>query len=113
VLADLIAQGPDIGFGAVLTRRVAGSQRTAFEAFGQRLREVADDVLVLSGQPDEGPLVSGVTARPRPPGRGVLVSGRGRPQLVQCCLDDQAAPGRPGGAPGVRAGSLPESRDAR
>lgn len=94
-LAEVVAQGPDIGFGVILTRRVAGSQRTAFEPFGQRLREVADHVLVLSGLPDEGPLAGGVTARPWPPGRGMLVAGRGRPQLVQLCLDPQepAAPG--------------------
>jgi DNA segregation ATPase FtsK/SpoIIIE, S-DNA-T family len=93
-LAELLAQGPDIGFGVILTRRVAGSQRTSFEAFGQRLREVADHILILSGQPDEGPLAAGVTARLRPPGRGVLVSGRGRPRLVQCLVDDEAVPDR-------------------
>jgi DNA segregation ATPase FtsK/SpoIIIE, S-DNA-T family len=102
-LAELAAQGGDIGLGAVLTRRVAGSQRTAFEAFGQRLREVADHVLILSGQPDEGPIVGGVQARPRPPGRGVLVSGRSRPQLVQCCLDD---PRWPAGYSGAAAAGL-------
>jgi DNA segregation ATPase FtsK/SpoIIIE, S-DNA-T family len=90
LLADLVAQGPDIGLSVVLARRVAGSQRTAFEPFGQRLREVADHALILSGQPDEGPLVGGVAARQWPPGRGILVSGRTRPQLVQCCrIDDQ------------------------
>ena len=42
------------------------------------------------GGGDEGPLVGGVAARPWPPGRGVLVSGRTRPQLVQCCrIEDQ------------------------
>ena len=95
-LTDLIAQGADIGFSVVLTRRVAGSQRTSYESFGQRLREIASTALVLSGQPDEGPLVGGVTARPWPPGRGILVSGRTRPQLIQCCLDvpatDPASP---------------------
>ncbi len=91
-LAELLAQGADIGFGAVLTRRVAGSQRTSFEAFGQRLRELAEHVLILSGQPDEGPLVGGVAARQWPPGRGVLISGRSRPQLVQCCLEAAAQP---------------------
>jgi DNA segregation ATPase FtsK/SpoIIIE, S-DNA-T family len=85
-LAELVAQSADIGLSVVITRRVAGSQRTSFEPFAQRLREVADHALILSGQPDEGPLVGGVTARPRPPGRGILVSGRARPQLVQCCL---------------------------
>jgi S-DNA-T family DNA segregation ATPase FtsK/SpoIIIE len=87
LLTDLLAQGADIGFGVVLARRVAGSQRTAYEQFGQRLREVADAALILSGQQDEGPLVAGVSARQWPPGRGVLVSGRARPQLIQCCLD--------------------------
>jgi DNA segregation ATPase FtsK/SpoIIIE, S-DNA-T family len=92
-LADLVAQSPDIGLSVVVARRVAGSQRTAFEPFGQRLREVADHALILSGQPDEGPLVGGVAARPWPPGRGVLVSGRARPQLVQCCLIEDQPPG--------------------
>jgi DNA segregation ATPase FtsK/SpoIIIE, S-DNA-T family len=94
-LADLVAQSADIGLSVVLARRVAGSQRTSFEPFGQRLREVADHALILSGQPDEGPLVGGVAARPWPPGRGVLLSGRTRPQLVQCCLDDQPAVASP------------------
>jgi S-DNA-T family DNA segregation ATPase FtsK/SpoIIIE len=98
-LADLIPHGTDIGVGVVLARRVAGSQRTAFEPFGQRLREVADHVLVLSGQPDEGPLVSGVLARPWPPGRGVIVSGRSRPQAVQLCLDDDLAADHLAGRP--------------
>lgn len=97
-LADLVAAGPDIGLGVVLARRVAGSQRTAFEPFGQRLREVADHILILSGQPDEGPLAAGVTARPRPPGRGVLVSGRVRPRLVQCLLDESRPADAPAGA---------------
>ncbi len=86
-LTDLVAQGADIGFSVVLTRRVAGSQRTSYESFGQRLREVTSTALVLSGLPDEGPLVGGVTARPWPPGRGMLVTGRTRPQLIQCCID--------------------------
>ncbi|HEY1618042.1 MAG TPA: type VII secretion protein EccCa, partial [Streptosporangiaceae bacterium] len=94
-LAELVAQGGDIGLSVVLTRRVAGSQRTSFEPFGQRLREVADHVLILSGQTDEGPLVAGVSARQWPPGRGMLVARRTRPQLVQCCLDPD-----PGGYPG-------------
>ena len=87
-LTDLLAQGADIGLGVVLARRVAGSQRTSYEQFGQRLREVTDAALVLSGPHEEGPLIGGVSARQWPPGRGVLVSGRVRPQLIQCCLDE-------------------------
>ena len=107
VLAELLAQGGDIGFGAILTRRVAGSQRTSFEAFGQRLRELAEHVLILSGQPDEGPLAGGVAARQWPPGRGILISGRARPQLVQCCLETAGQPDPP--ASGTPASGTPAS----
>ncbi|MGN6682260.1 MAG: FtsK/SpoIIIE domain-containing protein, partial [Streptosporangiaceae bacterium] len=101
MLTDLLAQGSDIGFSVILTRRVAGSQRTAHEQFGQRLREVAPTTLILSGQPEEGPLIGGVTARQWPPGRGILIPGRARPQLIQCCLDavepaPRTKPGRAG-----------------
>ena len=34
-------------------------------------------------------------ARPWPPGRGSLVSGRTRPQLVQCCLIEDEQPSGP------------------
>jgi S-DNA-T family DNA segregation ATPase FtsK/SpoIIIE len=91
-LADLLAQGSDIGLGVVVARRVAGSQRTAFEPFGQRMREVASHILILSGSPDEGPLAGGISARSWPPGRGVLVPGRARPQQLQCCLADEEVP---------------------
>jgi S-DNA-T family DNA segregation ATPase FtsK/SpoIIIE len=99
MLTDLLAQGAEIGFTVILTRRFAGSQRTAYEQFGQRLREVAATTLILSGQPDERPLVAGVSARQWPPGRGTLVRGRARPQLIQCCIDPDEPPGPadPGG----------------
>ncbi|MHB1597031.1 MAG: type VII secretion protein EccCa [Streptosporangiaceae bacterium] len=93
-LADQLAHGAEIGLAVLAARRVAGSQRTAFEPFGQRLREVAGQVLVLSGSADEGPLAGGVTARAWPPGRGMLVSGRARPHLVQCLDEDDRAPGQ-------------------
>ena len=95
MLTDLLAQGSDIGFSVILTRRVAGSQRTAYEQFGQRLREVAGTALILSGQPDEGPLVGGVSARQWPAGRGILIPGRARPQLIQCCLNDDEPKAKP------------------
>jgi S-DNA-T family DNA segregation ATPase FtsK/SpoIIIE len=100
MLTDLLAQGMDIGFSVILTRKVAGSKRTADDQFGQRLREVADTALILSGQSDEGPLVDGVSARPRPPGRGILIPGRSRPQLIQCCVfaDERTARTEPGSA---------------
>lgn len=89
-LVDLLAFSRDVGLHVILARRVAGSQRAAFEPFSQRLREIAPVVLVLSGSPEEGPVAAGLTARPFPPGRGLLRIDRQPAQVVQCCLEDQS-----------------------
>ncbi len=87
-LLDAIGQARDIGLHVLLARRASGSQRTAFEPFGQRLREVGATGLVMSGPTNEGPLVADVAAHPQPPGRGFLVRARERTALVQCCIDE-------------------------
>jgi S-DNA-T family DNA segregation ATPase FtsK/SpoIIIE len=87
-LLESIGQARDIGLHVLLARRASGSQRTAFEPFGQRLREVGVTGLVLSGPSNEGPLIADVAARQQPPGRGFLVRPRERTMLVQCCVPD-------------------------
>lgn len=87
-LVDLLAFSRDVGLHVILARRVAGSQRATFEPFSQRLRELAPFVLVLSGSPEEGPVAAGLTARPFPPGRGLLRIDRQPAQVIQCCLED-------------------------
>ena len=69
-LLDLLGLGRELGFHLVLTRRVAGAARAAFEPVVQRLRELGGTGLVMSGDPDEGPLLGGQKAARRPPGRG-------------------------------------------
>ncbi len=113
-LLELLGAAGDIGLHVLLARRIAGAQRTAFEPFGQRLREVATVTIVMSGSPDEGPLLSGVTPRPLPPGRGTLVTAGRHPQLVQCCLDVPTAydaTARPGGEAQMRV-AAPFAGDA-
>jgi S-DNA-T family DNA segregation ATPase FtsK/SpoIIIE len=51
----------------------------------QRLRELGPPGLVMSGDPDEGPLLGGRKAEPLPPGRGHLVHRRAA-VLVQTAL---------------------------
>jgi S-DNA-T family DNA segregation ATPase FtsK/SpoIIIE len=85
-LADALDHARDIGFHVLLARRVAGAQRTAFEPFGQRLRELGPPTLLLSGDKGEGPLAGDRTASPQPPGRGLLVRRGRRDALIQCCL---------------------------
>jgi len=84
-LADVVAQAASVGLHVICARRVTGSQRTSFEPFSQRLRELRPTTVVLSGSPDEG-LVGGVKAQHMAPGRGWVVTRSGRAQLVQCCL---------------------------
>jgi DNA segregation ATPase FtsK/SpoIIIE, S-DNA-T family len=90
-LAEVVAQAATIGLHVVCARRVAGVQRTSFEPFSQRLRELRPNALVLSGSPDEGIVAGSVKPQQLPPGRGWLVTPAGRAQLVQCCLPAGAA----------------------
>jgi S-DNA-T family DNA segregation ATPase FtsK/SpoIIIE len=95
---DLVAGGPtnplraleehlpharDVGLHLVLARRSGGAGRTSFEPIIQRLRELSTAGLVMSGGPEEGPLVGQVKAGPLPPGRGRLVTRREGVRLVQ------------------------------
>ena len=82
-LLDLLAVGRDVGLHVVLTRRVGGSARGAFEAVFGRLRELGSPGLLMSGDPGEGALLGGEKAAPQPTGRGRLVRRGERPLLVQ------------------------------
>jgi DNA segregation ATPase FtsK/SpoIIIE, S-DNA-T family len=85
-LVDALPRSVDLGWHVVLARRVSGASRTAFDPFGQRLRELGPFGLVLSGDPGEGSLFGGVTAAPMPPGRGRLVRPGRETVLVQTYL---------------------------
>jgi ESX secretion system protein EccC len=95
-LVDLLAHGRDVGFHLVLARRVGGVSRSAFEAFYQRVTELRAPGLIMSGDPDEGPLIGGRRAMPLPPGRGWLVRRDRRTSLIQTPLAERrAAPATP------------------
>jgi S-DNA-T family DNA segregation ATPase FtsK/SpoIIIE len=81
-LVDLLPQGRDVGFHVVVARRVGGSARSQFEPFLQRLRELGSQGMVMSGDPQEGPLIGDRKAEPLPAGRGYLVRRR-HTSLVQ------------------------------
>ncbi|HVD16258.1 MAG TPA: type VII secretion protein EccCb [Actinomycetota bacterium] len=105
-LVEVLAQGRDVGFHLVLARRVGGLARSAFEPMLQRLRELGPPGLVMSGDPDEGPLLGGRKAEPLPPGRGHLVHRRAA-VLVQTALAESPPRHHPvpgSAAPGTREG---------
>lgn len=56
-VAELAAQGRDIGFHLIIARRVGGSSRTMFEPPSQQLRDLGTQGLILSGSPQEGVLL--------------------------------------------------------
>jgi DNA segregation ATPase FtsK/SpoIIIE, S-DNA-T family len=98
-LLDHLGLGRELGFHLVLTRRVAGAARAAFEPVFQRLRELGAPGLVMSGDPGEGPLLGGQRAAPLPPGRGFFVRPRRPPTLVQTAYSPPPPAGAGGAAP--------------
>ena len=102
-LVDLLAHGRDVGFHLVLARRVGGVSRSAFEPFFQRVGELRAPALIMSGDPDEGPLLGGRRAVPLPPGRGYLVRRDRRTSLIQTPLAaGEPAPAKPIAEAGIR-----------
>ena len=84
-LLDLIGQGRDVGLHVICARTVSGTTRASFEPVSQRLRELGSPGLIMSGDPQEGPLLGGYRAGSLPAGRGLLVrrQGQGASGLVQ------------------------------
>jgi S-DNA-T family DNA segregation ATPase FtsK/SpoIIIE len=82
-LLELLPQARDLGLHLVLARRSGGAGRALFEPVLQSLRDLAGPALLLSGSPEEGPLVG--TTRPRRlvPGRGQLVTRERGVEIVQ------------------------------
>ncbi|WP_203663117.1 type VII secretion protein EccCb [Actinocatenispora rupis] len=82
--ADFLPHARDIGFHVVLARRVTGSSRSLMsDVLVNRMQEMGTAGLILSGDRREGTLVGDQRAAVRPPGRGVLVTRRSAPELIQ------------------------------
>lgn len=73
-LQPLLAQGRDVGLHVVVARRSGGASRALYEPVIQSLRDLAMPGLLLSGSPDEGPLIGNLRPIPAPPGRGRLAT---------------------------------------
>lgn len=78
-LLDLAAQARDIGLHLILTRRSGGLGRAMFDPLIAHLKDLSCDILLMSGDRDEGYITGRTRMADLVPGRGVLVS-RTRPQ---------------------------------
>lgn len=85
-LVPLLAHAREIGLSLVLTRRVSGAARAAFDPVVQRMRDLGAVGLVLDGTKDEGRLVGDLVARPLPPGRAQYYSREAGVRLWQLAL---------------------------
>jgi S-DNA-T family DNA segregation ATPase FtsK/SpoIIIE len=82
-LLEFLAQAKDVGLHLIIARRCGGASRALFEPVIARLRELSTPGLLMSGSPDEGPLLGNIKPAPMPPGRGTLVTRRSGQQLIQ------------------------------
>ncbi|WP_344075382.1 type VII secretion protein EccCa, partial [Nocardiopsis metallicus] len=89
-LADLLAQGADLGLHLVTARRTGGASRSMFEPVSQTLTDMATPGLLFSGDRMEGRLANGVVSRRLPPGRALLARRDLPPEQVQVAWTDPA-----------------------
>jgi S-DNA-T family DNA segregation ATPase FtsK/SpoIIIE len=82
-LQPLMAQARDTGLHLTVARRSGGASRAMYETVLQSMRDLAMPGLLLSGNPDEGPLIGNLKPQPAPPGRGRFVSRERGVETVQ------------------------------
>lgn len=82
-LVPLLAQASDVGLHLVVTRRTGGASRASYESVMQSLHDLASPGILLSGSPDEGPLIGNLKPVPAVPGRGRLVSRETGNNVIQ------------------------------
>lgn len=82
-ILEVLPHAKDVGLHLIVARRSGGAGRALFEPLLAGLRDFGCMTLVMSGNPDDAPLIGSARPVPRPPGRGVLVTRPGDEQLVQ------------------------------
>ena len=92
-ITDLVSQARDIGLHVIIARGFGGAGRAMYDPVVQRIRDMGNPGLIMSGTKEEGQLWGGVRGAPLPPGRGTLVSRRLGTKLVQTAYS-----GKPNGS---------------
>ncbi|MFT4087218.1 MAG: type VII secretion protein EccCa [Gordonia sp. (in: high G+C Gram-positive bacteria)] len=85
-LVELLGHARDVGLSLVLARRSGGIGRALYDPVVARMRDLSCDVLLMSGDADEGYIVGRHRMQKFGPGRGELVSRTHGAQLVQVAL---------------------------
>ncbi len=82
-LLPLLPHARDVGLHVLLARRCSGVGRALYEPVLQALRELGTPGVLLSGSPEEGPVLGGVRPEPAPRARGRLINREQAPRSVQ------------------------------
>ena len=69
----LLPQAADIGLHVIITRRMGGASRAAYEKVLQMMNDLAVTGILLSGNPSEGAIINGVKPKRAVPGRAQVV----------------------------------------
>ncbi|WP_245156046.1 type VII secretion protein EccCa [Nocardioides sp. 503] len=88
LLQPLLAQARDVGLHVVVARRSGGASRALYEPVIQSMRDLAMPGLLLSGSPDEGPLLGNLRPIPLPAGRGRLITRDRGTEVIQTAWTD-------------------------
>jgi S-DNA-T family DNA segregation ATPase FtsK/SpoIIIE len=88
LLQPLLAQARDVGLHVVVARRSGGASRALYEPVIQSMRDLAMPGLLLSGSPDEGPLLGNLRPIPLPAGRGRLITRDRGTEVIQTAWID-------------------------
>jgi S-DNA-T family DNA segregation ATPase FtsK/SpoIIIE len=83
LLQPLLAQARDVGLHVAVARRSGGASRALYEPVIQSMRDLAMPGLMLSGSPDEGPLLGNLRPVPLLPGRGRLITRDRGTEMIQ------------------------------
>ncbi|MCW2816990.1 MAG: eccCa1, partial [Nocardioides sp.] len=83
LLQPLLAQARDVGLHVMVARRSGGASRALYEPVIQSIRDLAMPQIMLSGSPDEGPLLGNLRPQPMTPGRGRLITRERGVEVVQ------------------------------
>ncbi len=85
MLMELLPQARDIGLRLVVCRRSGGAGRALYDAFLGRLKDLSADILLMSGDPDEGNIVGRTKMQRLPAGRGEYISRARGSEMIQIC----------------------------
>ncbi|MGB0101565.1 MAG: type VII secretion protein EccCb, partial [Nocardioides sp.] len=89
-LQPLLAQARDVGLHVAVARRSGGASRALYEPVIQSLRDLAMPGILLSGSPDEGPLLGNQKPQPAAAGRGRLITRDRGVDVVQLAWSESA-----------------------